>query len=128
VKNNITKILAKHLHPDSVYRDIVKHSGAMVGINADVHGLRATAAANALAHNADIAKVQEWLGYATIATTRLYDRRQSRPEESPTLKVEYERAKAKVGWPSSPTYRGVPHRAAKQQAASTSERGGFPRA
>jgi integrase/recombinase XerD len=94
VKNNITKILAKHLHPDSVYQDIVKHYGAMVGINADVHGfyvhaLRATAATNALAHNADIAKVQEWLGHANIATTRLYDRRQSRPEESPTFKVEY---------------------------------------
>jgi site-specific recombinase XerC len=42
-----------------------------------------------LAHNADIAKVQEWLGHANIATTRLYDRRQSRPEESPTFKVEY---------------------------------------
>ena len=38
---------------------------------------------------ADIAKVQEWLGHANIATTRLYDRRQSRPEESPTFKVEY---------------------------------------
>src|SRR6266581_2297167 len=65
-----------------------------VGLNADVHGfcvhaLRATAATNALAHNADIAKVQEWLGHANIATTRLYDRRQSRPEESPTFKVEY---------------------------------------
>ena len=61
VKNNITKILAKHLHPDSVYRDIVKHYGSMVGINADVYGfgvhaLRATAATNALAHNTDIAK------------------------------------------------------------------------
>ena len=94
VKNNITKILTKHLHPDSVYKDIVKHYGAMVGINTDVHGfcvhaLRATAATNALAHNADIAKVQEWLGHANIATTRLYDRRQSRPEESPTFKVEY---------------------------------------
>src|SRR6266568_2675262 len=94
VKNNITKILAKHLHPDSVYQGIVKRYGAMVGINADVHGfcvhaLRATAATNALAHNADIAKVQEWLGHANIATTRLYDRRQSRPEESPTFKVEY---------------------------------------
>ena len=54
-----------------------------------VHSLRATAATNALAHNADIAKVQEWLGHANIATTRLYDRRQSRPEESPTFKVEY---------------------------------------
>jgi integrase len=54
-----------------------------------VHALRATAVTNALAHNADIAKVQEWLGHANIATTRLYDRRQSRPEESPTFKVEY---------------------------------------
>jgi hypothetical protein len=42
-----------------------------------------------LAHNSDIAKVQEWLGHANIATTRLYDRRQSRPEESPTFKVVY---------------------------------------
>jgi site-specific recombinase XerD len=94
VKNNITKVLAKHLHPASVYQEIVRHYGAMVGITADVHGfcvhaLRATAATNALAHNADIAKVQEWLGHANIATTRLYDRRQSRPEESPTFKVEY---------------------------------------
>jgi integrase/recombinase XerD len=94
VKNNITKILSKHLHPDSVYQGIVKHYGAMVGINASVHGfcvhaLRATAATNALAHNADIAKVQEWLGHANIATTQLYDRRQSRHEENPTFKVEY---------------------------------------
>jgi len=64
------------------------------GACSDVHGfcvhvLRATAATNALAHNADIAKVQEWLGHANIATTRLYDRRPSRPEESPTFKVEY---------------------------------------
>jgi integrase len=34
-------------------------------------------------------KVQEWLGHANIATTRLYDCRQSRSEESPTFKVEY---------------------------------------
>ena len=46
------------------------------------------AATNTLAHHADIAKVQEWLGHATIATTRLYDRRQSRPEEGPTLQEE----------------------------------------
>ena len=74
--------------------EIVRHYGEKVGLNTDVHGfcvhaLRATAATNALAHNADIAKVQEWLGHANIATTRLYDRRQSRPEESPTFKVEY---------------------------------------
>src|SRR5438128_10388398 len=28
VKNNITKILAKHLHPDSVYQGIVKHGSS----------------------------------------------------------------------------------------------------
>jgi integrase len=40
-------------------------------------------------HDCDIAKVQEWLGHANISTTRLYDRRQKRPEDSPTFKVEY---------------------------------------
>jgi site-specific recombinase XerD len=54
-----------------------------------VHALRATAATNALDHQADIAKVQEWLGHANISTTRLYDRHKHRPEDSPTFKVEY---------------------------------------
>ena len=48
-----------------------------------------SAATNALAHGADIAKVQEWLGHANVSTTRMYDKRNSRPEESPTFKVEY---------------------------------------
>jgi integrase len=39
-----------------------------------VHALRATAATNALAHEAYISKVQEWLGHANIPTTRLYER------------------------------------------------------
>jgi site-specific recombinase XerD len=51
--------------------------------------LRATAATNALDHQADIAKVQEWLGHANIATTRIYDHRRTRPEDSPTFKVAY---------------------------------------
>jgi site-specific recombinase XerD len=54
-----------------------------------VHGLRATAATNALEHEADIAKVQQWLGHANISTTRIYDRRGSRAEDSPTFKVRY---------------------------------------
>jgi len=48
-----------------------------------VHSLRATAATNALSHDSDIAKVQEWLGHANVSTTRLYDRRKSRPADSP---------------------------------------------
>jgi len=54
-----------------------------------VHPLRATAATNALEHEADIAKVREWLGHPNVSTTRLHDRRRSGPEDSPTFRVEY---------------------------------------
>jgi hypothetical protein len=40
-------------------------------------------------HQADIAKVQEWVGHANIATTRIYDHRKTQPEDSPTFKVNY---------------------------------------
>jgi integrase/recombinase XerD len=94
VKNNRTGTLEKHLDPGSVYRNIVRKYGRETGINAEVnglcvHSLRATAATNALTNKADIAKVQEWLGHANISTTRLYDRRQSKPEDSPTFAVKY---------------------------------------
>ena len=59
------------------------------GFKIGAHSLRATAATNALDHQADIAKVQEWLGHANIATTRIYDHRRTRPEDSPTFKVAY---------------------------------------
>ncbi|MEA9979944.1 MULTISPECIES: tyrosine-type recombinase/integrase [unclassified Pseudomonas] len=71
---------------------VVAHWAKAAGIQVDglgVHGLRATAATNALEHDADIAKVQVWLGHANISTTRLYDRRGQRPEDSPTYKVKY---------------------------------------
>jgi site-specific recombinase XerD len=42
-----------------------------------VHSLQATAATNALSPEADIAKVQEWLGHSGVSTTRLYERRQT---------------------------------------------------
>jgi hypothetical protein len=42
-----------------------------------------------LDHDADIAKVREWRGHANIATTRIYDRRKMKPEDSPTFKVSY---------------------------------------
>ena len=67
--------------------------GRETGLSAEVmglcaHSLRATAATNALSHDADIAKVQEWLGHANVSTTRLYDRRKSKPEDSPTFSGE----------------------------------------
>ena len=71
---------------------IVAYWARVAGIEVDglgVHGLRATAATNALEHDADIAKVQMWLGHANISTTRLYDRRGQRPEDSPTFRVKY---------------------------------------
>jgi hypothetical protein len=70
---------------------------AQLGLDIAPHALRATAATNALDHPADIAKVQEWLGHANIATTRIYDHRKTRPEDSPTSKsVIEESAHAKI--------------------------------
>ena len=63
-----------------------------LGFEILAHSLRATAATNALDQQADIAKVQERLEYANIATTRIYDQRKTRPEDSPTFKVPYRRA------------------------------------
>ncbi len=71
-----------------VYR-LVRQNSAELGFEIGAHALRATAATNALDHQADIAKVQEWLGHANIATTRIYDHRKTRPEDSPTFKVNY---------------------------------------
>jgi len=84
--------LEKPLTSDSVYRNVVMKYAKELGISVEgfgPHSLRTTAATNALEHNADIAKVQEWLGHSDISTTRLYDKRKSRPEDSPTFKVEY---------------------------------------
>jgi integrase/recombinase XerD len=74
--------------PDGVYR-MVREYSARLGFEIGAHSLRATAATNALDHQADIAKVQEWLGHANISTTRIYDHRKTRPEDSPTFKVVY---------------------------------------
>jgi integrase/recombinase XerD len=78
----------KAITPDGVYKLVRQYSFAL-GFEIGAHALRATAATNALDHQADIAKVQEWLGHSNIATTRLYDRRKTRPEDSPTFKVAY---------------------------------------
>jgi len=84
VSNNTIGKHAKAITPHSIYKNIVKPYAGM-----GVHSLRATAATNALENDADIAEVQKWLGHANISTTRLYDRRKSRPEDSPTFRVKY---------------------------------------
>jgi integrase/recombinase XerD len=88
LRNNRTGGLQRAITPDGIYKLVRKYSGA-VGKQVGAHALRATAATNALDHEADIAKVQEWLGHANISTTRIYDHRKTRPEDSPTFKVVY---------------------------------------
>jgi len=71
---------------------VVMHYCRRLGISMELlgpHALRATSATNALSHGSDIAEVQEWLGHSSIATTRLYDKRKMRPEDSPTFRVKY---------------------------------------
>lgn len=80
------------LSADGVYKIVCSYAQAaqidVAGLG--VHGLRVTAATNALEHHADIEQVQQWLGHASITTTRLYDRRANLPGNSPSFKVQYE--------------------------------------
>ncbi len=92
VKNNVHGHTYTALTPGNVYEQVVLKYLKKLGIageNMGPHVMRATAATNALDNGADIAKVQEWLGHANIATTRIYDHRKTRPEDSPTFKVAY---------------------------------------
>ena len=82
---------ASSLTPDGIYK-CIKRYAKQAKVTFDgfgAHCLRATAATNALEHGTDIVKLQEWLGHANIATTRLYDRGDHRPEDSSTVKVDY---------------------------------------
>jgi site-specific recombinase XerD len=91
IRNNRRGTTDTALTADGVYQ-IVKHYGKTVGVSAErfgPHAARATAATNALDQGADIAKVQEWLGHANVSTTRVYDHRKTRPEDSPVFKVSY---------------------------------------
>ena len=84
--------LTRPLTGSAVYANIVKHYAVAAGIDPSSirpHCLRATAATNALEHGADIAKVRDWLGHRTVSTTQLYDKRSTRPEDSPTFKIDY---------------------------------------
>ncbi|MCS0583395.1 site-specific integrase [Massilia pinisoli] len=64
----------------------------VVGIKVDGFGPRAllaTVANDALAHDADVAKVQQWLEHANISTTAAHDRPEMRAEDSPKFSVIY---------------------------------------
>jgi len=63
VRNNRTGRLERAITADGVFR-LVRTYSARLGFEIGAHALRATAATNALDHQADIAKVQEWLGHA----------------------------------------------------------------
>ncbi len=80
------------LSPGAIYAEVVKLYMNQLGIsgeNMGPHALRATAATSALEHEADIAQVQEWLGHSNISTTKVYDRRDAKPRQSPTFKITY---------------------------------------
>jgi integrase/recombinase XerD len=92
VRNPRAGLTATALTPGGVYSEVVVRYMRQVGIdgeNMGPHALRATAATSALKNEADIVRVQEWLGHACISTTRVYDRRHSKPGDSPTFHVNY---------------------------------------
>jgi integrase len=73
-----------------LYQNVIRKWAIEAGVetHASNHAMRATAATTALLNSADIEEVQEWLGHANISTTRLYDQRKLRPEDSPTFRVK----------------------------------------
>ena len=80
------------LNQQGLYQNVIKKWAAVAGLDVNHitnHSMRTTAATNALSNEADIAKVQVWLGHSNVSTTRLYDRRELKPEDSPTFKVDY---------------------------------------
>ncbi len=91
ISNNTATNPNKGLSPNAVYTLVINY-GLKVGIqkgNFSTHSLRATAATNALNNREDIRKVQHWLGHANVSTTAMYDKRENRPEDSPTYRVRY---------------------------------------
>jgi integrase/recombinase XerD len=129
VLNNRTGVLDAAITGDGVYK-MAKAYAKKAGVQVEglcLHALRATAATNALEHQADIAYVQEWLGHASIATTRLYDRRRSRPEASPTFKARTTEATVPSeggGAPATARPRGSPRepQTARPALQATQER------
>jgi integrase/recombinase XerD len=88
VKNNTTRRLEGQITADGVYK-LVRAYSALLGFEIGADALRATAATNALDHEADIAKVQEWLWPREHRHHAHLRSPENRPEDSPTFKVAY---------------------------------------
>jgi integrase/recombinase XerD len=65
IQNNRTGRLETVITASCVYK-LVRGYSAALGFEIGAYALRATVATNALDHQADIAKVQEWLRYGTL--------------------------------------------------------------
>jgi site-specific recombinase XerD len=92
MSNNTKGLDDKHLSSQAIYECVVQYYARKIDLKVvgfTTHSLRATAATNALEHGADIARVQEMCGHADISTTKMYDRRKSRPEDSATRRISY---------------------------------------
>lgn len=91
VRNNATGTLENAITGNGLYEMVKKYAG-IAGVQIEgrcQHALRATSATNALENQSDIAFVRDWLGHCNISTTTLYDKRRSRPKDSPTFKISY---------------------------------------
>ncbi len=92
VRNNVSGDLRKHLDPSAIRKSVLIPHARAAGVyfhGLRPHSLRATAITNALENGVDLSRAQDWAGHADPSTTRLYDKRQSLPQESPSFKVEY---------------------------------------
>ena len=90
IRNNTTGELDKAITPDGIYK-LVRAYSAELGFVIGAHALRATAATNA-SRSTRLTSPRcknGRSGHANISTTRIYDHRRTKPEDSPTFKVTY---------------------------------------
>jgi integrase/recombinase XerD len=80
------------LSSDTIYRRIVLKWAKKAKIHGScfsTHSLRSTAATKALENGADLRRVQDMLGHSNIATTRRYDYRGNKAEDSAVYRISY---------------------------------------
>lgn len=97
VKNNITKVKDKSLHPNAVAY-VVKHYAALAGVHYRVspHSARATAVSNALDNRAPHRAVQHMAGWSSPLMVTRYDKRKEDLRNSAVRFVDYESTDASL--------------------------------